>query len=1024
MTDINCTDKRLLITQNTRHMKRKQLNFAAYLLVVLCLMQVLQPLVAKAQESIGLVTGFVHGANNEPLSGASVTIRNNKTNFSSGTRTDTAGVFTVRVPSGGPYSFTVSMVGFEPQTIDDYMVKSGANSSLSLEMRSSAAALEQVVVVGYGTRKRADVTGSVASVSKDRLSDLPVTNVLQAIEGAVAGVNISQNSSVPGASPNALVRGESSISASTGPFIVVDGVPFNGSLNDISPNDIASIDILKDASSTAIYGTRGANGVVLVTTKRGRAGKAAITYNGYGGFENFAHILKPLSPEQYVQKYTDYKAQAGITSSLVLPNASEQANYNAGMAVDWIKEVSQSGYIHEHSLSINGGNKEVKYYVAGDYLKQQGVVKGYQYNRGSIRSNLDAAITDYLSAGLNLFFTNNNYDGGRANLVTASQLSPYGTLSNPDGSYSFNPMFPEQFYDNALLGTTTTRNDRTKNFNSNFFAELKPGFAKGLKYRLNTAYNYLPTTFQSYRGRATNDQRGTAQVSNTETENWLVENILTYEKNWNKHHVDATGLYSAQQTNFFSSTTTAIGFISDALTFRNLSSATTTSATSNSYQTNLLSQMLRLNYSYDSRYLFTITARRDGYSAFGAGTSKYGLFPSVALGWNVNKEGFMSKFHSITNLKLRVSYGLVGNQAISPNATSTTLSNASLPYNGISTVGISASVLGNSELNWESTYSGNVGLDFGLLNNRLSGTVDIYNTQTKDLLLYRGLPGITGYNQVLANLGKVSNKGLEVSLRSQNVNGKNFRWETTVNFSSNKNRIIDLYGDQKDDIGNRWFIGHPISVVYDYKLIGIWQAGEDASAQDPGAKPGDLKFADVNGDKKITADDKVILGQTTPKWYGGLINTFHYRNFHINVFVQTAQGMTKNNSAMDYNSAAGRQNIPQEVAYWTSVNQNTNYPSLTYTNSRLYGFAQNASYIRIKDITVSFTAPQKLLNATKLGGLTFYASGRNLATFTKWIGWDPEADFLGDPRVQAGGASSNSYPLVRSIVFGANITLR
>ena len=960
------------------------------------------------------VTGNVVNDKGAPLQGVSVLIKGT----TQGASTDAKGEYVIgNVPENSTLVF--SFVGLEAKE-----VPTNGQTSISVTLTPKATAgLDDIVVVGYGTRKRSDVTGSVASVGKERLSQLPVTNALQAVQGAVAGVNISQGSSVPGSTPNVVVRGESSISASTGPFIVVDGVPFNGSINDINPNDIASIDILKDASSTAIYGTRGANGVILITTKRGRTGKASITYNGYGGFEDFAHIVEPMGPEQYVQKYADYKAQAGITSSNVLPNAFERDNYAAGKTTDWIGEISQQGYLHNHTLSINGGNKDVKYYVSGDYLKQEGVIKGYQYNRASIRSNLDATITDYLTAGLNLFFTNNNYDGGRAALTLANAMSPYGTLKNADGSYAIFPMFTESLYLNPLLGLASIRNDRSKNINTNVFAELKPGFAKGLKYRINTAYSYVPTTFQSYVGRLANDPLGTAQVDNTETKNWLIENILTYEKSWDKHHVDATGLYSAQQTNYLLTSTTASGFISDILSFKNLSSARTTSATSTSYQTNLLSQMLRLNYTYDSRYLFTATARRDGYSAFGSGTSKYGIFPSVALGWNISNENFMKKVDVVNSLKLRLSYGLVGNQAIAPNATATTLSNFRLPYNGISTTGIAASVLGNSNLNWESTYSGNIGIDFSVMKNRISGTIEAYSTKTKDLLLYRALPSITGYNRVLTNLGKVSNKGIEVSLRSQNINGKDFRWESALNFSSNQNRILDLYGDKKDDIGNRWFIGHPINVIYDYKLAGVWQAGEDPGSQDPGAKAGDLKFEDADHSKTITPADRVILGQSTPKWYGGLTNTFHYRNFHLNIFIQTAQGATKYNQLQDFRDLGGRQNLPAEVGYWTAANKSNTRPALTYTNARLYGYSQDASYTRIKDVTLSFTAPQTLLDAMHIGGLTFYASGRNLATFTKWTGLDPEADFSRNITTSV-TTNENNFPLVRSIIVGANITLR
>ncbi|MCU7548178.1 TonB-dependent receptor [Chitinophagaceae bacterium LB-8] len=1004
-------------------MRFKVIKSKATLLALWLLTQLYQAFDANAQTSTSLVKGIVHDANKEPLIGVSVIIQNNKTNFTSGTRTDTTGVFSTRIPAGGSYSFSFSMVGYESQTLSGYHIKEDTTFSLVVEMKSTTASLDEIVVVGYGTRKRSDVTGAVASVPRERLSLLPVTNTLQAIQGTVAGVHISQGSSVPGSAPTVVIRGESSISASTSPLIVADGVPFNGSINDINPNDIASIDILKDASSTAIYGTRGANGVILITTKRGQTGKTIIAYNGYGGLEDFAHTVRLMGPEQYVQKYADFKAQAGINNTNVLPNAFERDNYAAGITTDWIDEISQQGYIHNHSLRIHGGNKDVRFYVSGDYLKQQGVIKGYQYNRASIRSNLDATITDYLSVGLNLFFTNNNYDGGRAALTLANAMSPYGTLYNADGSYAIYPMFSETLYTSPLLGLYSTRNDRSKNINTNVFAELKPGFVKGLKYTINTAYSYVPTSFQSYVGRKANNLLGAAQVDNTETKNWLIENFLTYEKAWKKHHMNATGLYSAQQTNFFLSSTIATGFINDAISFKNLSSASTTAGASNSYQTNLLSQMLRVHYSYDRRYLFTATARRDGYSAFGSATSKYGFFPSASLGWNISNEHFMKNVKQVGNLKLRVSYGLVGNQAIAPNATATTLANVRLPYNRISTIGIAANVLGNDDLNWESTYSGNVGIDFSILQNKISGTIDAYSTSTKDLLLYRAIPSITGYNRVLANLGKVSNKGVEISLMSQNINNKNFRWESTVNFTTNKNKIQDLYGDAKDDIGNRWFIGHPINVIYDYQIAGVWQAGEDPSGQDPGAKPGDLKFADVDGSKTITPADKVILGQTAPKWYGGLTNTFQYRNFHLNIFIQTAHGVTKYNQMMDFRDLGGRQNLPAEAGYWTAENKSNTRPSLTYTNPRLYAYPQDASYTRIKDVTLSFTAPQRLLDDIKLSGLTIYASGRNLATFTNWVGLDPEADFSRNITTSV-ATNENNFPLVRSIVFGVNITLR
>jgi TonB-linked SusC/RagA family outer membrane protein len=819
-------------------------------------------LTAQSQTLSGTVTDSL---TNEGIAGASIKVKN----ASKGVITDSRGTFKINVSQGEVLE--ISSIGYKALEI-----KADLNEPLQIKLIAVNKALTDVVVVGYGTAKRSDITGSITSVPKERLAQLPVTNILQAIEGSAAGVNVTESSSVPGSSPTALIRGVNSISASTSPLIVVDGIPFNGgSLNDINTADIASIEILKDVSAVAIYGTRGSNGIILVTTKRGKLGKAVISYNVYAGVEDFAHTMKPMSPDQYVQKYADWKEEAGSTDLSKLPNAYEQNNYAAGKTTDWLNKISQKGFIQDHTLSFSGGNKDVKYYISGDYLNQKGVIKGYQYNRASIRSNIDATITDYLKAGVNLFLTANNSDGGRASLADASTISPYGTFTNADGSYTIYPMFPETTLSNPMLNLTTTRNERSKNINSSAYIELRPGFIKGLKYRANVAYSYIPTLFQSYAGRPANNLVGMAQVNNSEIKNWVIENIVTYEKSWNKNHLDLTGLYSAQETNFFSSGTTASGFINDVLSFYNLSSAATVSGTSYAYKTNLISQMLRINYSYNSRYLFTATARRDGYSAFGAKTDKYGLFPSVALGWNISNENFMKNIKFINNLKLRGSYGLSGNQAINPNATTSTSSTVVLPFNGLSTVGIVSSVLGNENLKWESTYGSNVGIDFAIFGNRISGTIEVYNTKTKNLLLYRSLPTVTGYSNVLDNLGKVSNKGFEFSLTTKNISNGEFKWETSVNFSTNSNKIIDLYGDKKDDVGNRWFIGKPVNVVYDYKLQGVWQVGENPANQDPVANPGDLKFADLNGSKTITADDRSVIGQTTPKWTGGMTNTFH-----------------------------------------------------------------------------------------------------------------------------------------------------
>ncbi|PQA56921.1 SusC/RagA family TonB-linked outer membrane protein [Siphonobacter curvatus] len=972
---------------------------------------------AKTSRQAIIITGKVTDGNGQGIPGTSVSLKGTTL----GTNTDTDGNFRLQIPEGtSSPTLVFSYVGYATQEI-----AVGSQTTINVQLKDDSRALSEVVVVGYGTQKRSDITGSVASVPKGRLSQLPVTNVLQAVQGSVAGVNISQPSSVPGASPSTTIRGQNSINANSGPFVVVDGIPLSktgGSLNDINPNDIESMEILKDASAVAIYGTNGANGVILITTKRGTTGKPTIRYNNYVGIEEFSHILRPRNGAEYVQKYADFIAQTGQTAPFPVPNYDELPNYNAGITTDWIKESTQTGVLQDHNLSISGGSPNVRYFVSGEFLDQKGVVKGYNYKRASFRSNLDVTLTDFLTVGTSLFIANNNRDGGRANLLNASAMSPYGQMYNTNGTYKIFPMFPEQLYTNPLLGLTTDRLDRSTNLNGNGYVEVKlPGKLDGLKYRMNIGYSYIPARTGSYVGRAANDLIGTANTFFSETNSFTLENILSYTKDFGKHHFDFTGLYSAQQRKYGTASGEAKGFVNDQLSFNNLGAGATQSSNSYADRYALNSQMGRINYSYDSRYLLTVTARNDGSSVFGANTTKYGLFPSAALGWNISNEAFMKNQSLVNNLKLRFSYGKTGNEAISVYRTITTSNTGRSPFNGISTIGTFPGNLGNNNLQWETTLSQNLGVDFGLFNDRINGSLELYKNRTKGLLLLRSLPILTGYSSVFDNLGETSNTGVEVTLNTRNLTASDFKWETTLVFASNRNRIVDLYGDKKDDLGNRWFIGKPISVIYDYRMIGVWQQGESAADQDPGAVAGDLKFADINGDGKITPDgDRIILGQTAPKWTGGLTNTFHYKNLHLSVFIQTVQGITRNNADLTYADETGKRNTPIEVGYWTAENKSNTRPSLAYRNTRGYGYASDASFTRIKDVTLSYNLSQNLANKLGLGSLTVYASGRNLYTFTNWIGWDPEA-------VQSSRGSgdwTNNYPLTRSLVLGLNVSLR
>lgn len=967
-------------------------------------------------------SGVVKDATGGPIIGATV-LEKGTTN---GTITDIDGHFSFKVKPGAVIE--ISYIGYVTQTLP-------AGPNMNVTLQEDSETLDEVVVVGYGVQKKSDVTGSVTSVPKERLDRLPVTNVLQAVQGATAGVTITQSSSIPGDAPSALVRGQNSINANSGPYIVVDGVPINktgGSLNDIAPSDIESMEILKDASATAIYGTNGANGVILITTKHGKSGKPTIKYSGYVGFEDFSHKLDFCNGEQIIQRYKDYVA-INPGESMYSENvkyANEADNYAAGKQTDWIYDVaSQTGIITDHNISINGGAEKVRYYVSADYLNQKGVLKGYDYKRYSLRTNIDMEVTDYLKVGTNTYIASHNRDGGRVNFLNAEAMSPWGKMYEEDGSYCIYPMYSEQLWSNPMIGTTKQAERRQWNISINGYAEMDFGKIwaplKGLTYKFNGGFSYAPKRESTYTGAAANDLNGTGKIFNSETQTYTIENIVTYARDIQKHHFDLTALYAASRKKYTESTAQGQKFINDDLGFNNIGSAETASVGSYTDLYTTVSQMGRLNYSFDSRYLFTFTVRRDGSSVFGK-NNKYGTFPSVALGWNIANESFMEKTSDwLNNLKLRLSYGKAGNEAIGVYQTLVKLNSSKFASGGNAVVGLYPnSRMGNADLSWETTKTFNVGIDFSVFNNRINGNLDVYTSKTTGLLLKRNLPKMSGFSDVYANMGETQNRGIELTINSKNIVTKDFTWGSSLVFSWNKNEIKDLYGDGKDDLGNRWFIGQPIGVIYDYDMVGIWQEDEIARGDhknwDPVAEAGDVKLADLNGDGQINDEDRHVKGQTTPKWIGGLTNTFTYKNFSLSVFIQTTQGLMKNNRLIGMaGDEMGRRNTTTEIGYWTPENQSNQWRSLRkQSNKHGYGFAEDASFTRVKDITLSYVFPEKWMKRVGLGGLTIYATGRNLFTFTDWIGWDPET--RQDPR----GSDNweDNYPMTKSYTFGINLT--
>jgi len=966
--------------------------------------------------------GTVRDSAGKAIAGVTVRVKGGSETVQSNAQ----GNFSIQAPAGS--TLIITSVGYQEK-----QVPVGQQKTVDITLLPAENVLEELVVVGYGSQKRSDITGSVASVPKDRLSKIPVNNVMQAIQGAVSNVTVTQSSSIPGDSPSAQVRGRNSINANSEPYIVVDGIPLSrtdGSINDINPNDIESVEVLKDPSAVAIYGVNGSNGVILITTKRGTTGKPSIRYSGYAGVENATHIPEPVSAEELLKRYAEY---ARITNTSLfnggpVRNEYEYDNYKNGVTTDWLDAVMQTGVVHNHNISLSGGSENAKYFVSGDYLDQKGVVLGYNYKRYSFRTNTDFKATKYLSVGTSSFVVAHNKDGGRANLLQAAAMSPYARMYNADGTLTQYPMYSEQLWANPLLPTTLDPQRRQFNISLNGYAELNFGELfkplAGLKYKLNAGYSYIPVRNNEYEGESVYNFAGLGRITNRETQSYTVENILTYSKDIDKHHFDFTGLYAAKSKYWQEAIATGEVFPNDALGWGNLGAANTQKVSSRADLYRTISQMGRLNYGYDSRYMLTFTVRRDGSSVFGR-NNKYGVFPSAAVAWNIHNESFMQNSRDVvSNLKWRISYGLSGNEAISIYQTQFLMNSYPMAMNGLSNTALQIRTqMGNDNLQWEKTKGLNTGIDFGLFNNRISGSVDVYKSSTYDMLLRQLLPKLTGFVDVFSNMGKLGNTGIDLTLNTKNIVKNNFNWSSTLVFSRNKNKIKEVYGDGKEDLGNRWFIGQPVGVIYDYSKVGIWQEDEIASGANKGwddaAQAGDLKLADLNGDGKISDADRSVLGQTAPKWTAGLTNTFTYKDFTLNIFINTVQGALRNNPQIGGASdEMGRRSTPAALGYWTPENKSNEWRSLgNHSNVHGYGFPSSASFTRLKDVTLSYTMPQQVASKLGVGGLTVYASGRNLYTWTNWLGWDPEAR-----DITRGSADDNlNYPMVRTYVLGVNL---
>ncbi|TZF81003.1 TonB-dependent receptor [Pedobacter sp. BS3] len=954
--------------------------------------------IALAQAEIikGKVTAQ---SDNGPLPGTTVAVK------STGKKVVTDANGNYQIEAGNNDMLVFTSVGFITREIPV-----SGKTTVNAVLASAITNLEEVVVVGYGTQKKKDITGAVASVDRKRLEDLPNTNFAQALQGAVAGVSIDQSSAgAEGNSNDIQIRGSNSITASNTPLIVLDGIIYNGSISDINPTDIESIEVLKDASSAAIYGSRGSNGVILITTKKGTRGKPTITYDGFYGIQHYANLPDMMSPEEFYQ-FKQTREPGVIT-------ASEQAVYSSKNFPNWADLVTRTGQRTQHSLGVSGGSENTRYYLSGTYLGVKGIAINDDFKRVSTRVNVESNVTKWLTFGTNTQLSYNNRSGLPATFAGeygAFTFNPLTTAYNPDGSPTIYPWPEDTFFANPLAPTLASNDDETYKVLTNNYLNIDLPFIKGLSYRLNTGIEYTSREQKTYYGMNTRtgvQNKGSLGTRNNLENNLLIENILNYNRTFGKHTISFTGLYSYQYDVNKADTLDATGFPNDVLTYYQANVALSALPAAGYTKETLISQMARINYSYDSRYLLTLTGRRDGFSGFGE-NYKYGFFPSVALGWNISNEKFFNT-KWVSNLKLRLSYGSNGNQAVGAYRTLAAMLERSY-VNGSSTApGYIPKTLANPNLRWETTNTANLGVDFGLLNGRIQGSLDVYSARTHDLLLKRLISSVHGSSSIVQNLGKTANKGLDLSLNSINMKTESgFSWNSNATFAFVRNKILDLYGDGKNDTLNTWFIGQPINVNFDYIYAGVWQLDEATEAAKYNAKPGYAKVVDLNHDGLINPRDKTIIGSRQPDFIWGLGNTFAYKNFTFYVFMQGVQGTSRSNPLLidDVNSGVRYNTVKKN--WWTPDNPtNEYYANVVGANTAPAHIFQSDSYLRVKDISFSYDIPQKVLRDIHVNKLRVYVNARNLFTITKWTGMDPEL------------TDQKGIPLQKEFIFGLNIGL-
>lgn len=978
------------------------------------------------------VTGKVSDVSGSGLPGVSVTVKGT----TQGSVTDASGNYSVSV-SGSNTTLVFSYIGYVNQEI-----VVGSQSQVNVKLAEDVANLSEVVVVGYGSQKKSQLTGAISSVSAKDISELPVTNARQALQGRAAGVDVTIAGSKPGAGPQIRIRGRRSFNASNDPLYVVDGIPLSGGIDDINPNDINSMEILKDASATAIYGSRGANGVVIITTKRGKPGKTTVSFDTYVGNNIRLGRIDVMNGAEFAEYKRESRRAVGqypLGAGTEADDAKifeprEMDNIKAGNSTDYVEAMLRKGAIQNHQIGISGGTTKTNFNISGNFFQDIGVIKKQDFSRYTFRVNLDHHINSKLKVGLSSLFVNSFRNGEFYNPIGGALAeNPLGKPYNDDGTLSFLPT-NDGLRTNPLAeivdGAQVDETKRYRTFNS-IYAEWD--IVKGLKYRVNFGPDFTVARNGRFTGAQTNARRGGAATGSVGEEfvfNYTLENILNYTKTFNSiHNLTLTGLQSIQRDRLERSSISVLGIPAETQQYFRLGDASQiTGANTEIVQWTLLSYMARANYDFKGKYLLTATLRADGSSRFGANT-KFGYFPSVAFGWNLMEENFMKDIKFLDQAKLRLSYGTIGNQGINPYQTQALLGRTSYAWDNTAAFGYRPGTIGNPDLRWESSTTANAGLDFSLFAGKVAGTLEYYVTTTQDLLAPQPLPTSIGFGGFTTNIGKTQNKGIELTLGTVNIDRGGFKWETDLIFNRNREAILELANGKVDDIAAGRFIGQPLTVFFDYKKIGIWQADQADEAAKYGDKVGQIRIEDINADGKINADDRQILGSAVPNFVAGLTNRFTYKGIDFSFFLYGRFGqMIRSRFHNDNNALAGRYNN-LDIDYWTPNNPTNEFPQPVVTqefpkyNSSLLYF--DGSFIKIRNINIGYNVPASLYSKLKMEGLRVYSSIQQPAIFseyrTKYKGIDPETYVDGETGVGGGDVNANIAPAARIITVGLNV---